>query len=164
MITFNKRRGRKVSLHRTRDAVAYRAVSYILRTSPITLYITHQSLGPVTRSPVTLLQNVLALSKHRHSLSLFAKFWTSVKGAQRDRVRRGERSRSEGYKRKRVCALRTSALHTFYVSLGSTSSIFSLISIRFPLTQSRQSQENEIALARWHVPRRKKIALVNQAW
>lgn len=28
MITFNKRRDQKVSLHRTRDAVVYRAVSY----------------------------------------------------------------------------------------------------------------------------------------
>lgn len=99
MITFNKRRDYKVSLHRTRDAVVYRAVSYLVNFPCYFIY--HPS---ICRSYIyiSLLpccpcypENTLMPSEHRRSLSLFVKFRTSVKGAQRDQVRRGEKRRDE---------------------------------------------------------------------
>lgn len=150
--------------------VVYRAVSYPANFPHYLIY--HPSISRLyTKRRYSV--KMFLRSRSIVTLSLFVKFRTSVKGAQRGQVRRGERRENEqrDTKGERVCALRTSALRMFYVSLGSARS--SLISIRSHLRacrvwRSRKSRENEIVRA--HAGRAvtrasgEKIALVNQAW
>lgn len=154
MITFNKRRDRKVC---TELGTLQCNKLRILWTSPITLYITHQSLCR-TRSPVTLLQNVLLFAKHRHSLP-FRKIPNVCKRSTKGsgEARRETRGWANGYKGKRVYV--RLYLRIFYVSPGSTSSIFNLVSIPLiPLMRSKISKGRNRARAITRASRKKNCA------
>lgn len=125
----------EIDLHGAWDAII--CYKQLRRLSPITLHIIHQSLR-YTRRRVTLSQNTLMMSKHRHSLcpsSGFRKFRTPVREAQRDQMKRDETwRRITGYKMERVCALRS----LYFTSPRLCNDEISiLISLRFRLRNLR---------------------------
>ena len=135
----------------------------------ITLYMYHTSISWL----FSLLQKVLALSKHRQlslSLSLSLSPSPSLSPSLLFRkipnvCKRSTKGPSEawretkGYKGEHVCTSWTRLYFTFYVSFGWMSSIFSLISVPFdPIHMLKVLRGRNCLCARWHVPKGKNCA------